>query len=503
MDPASTESMNQSPSDPSPVFDPTTVPPYPVLSLIGTGGDTTVSVDGEQFTGDDAFAQALAYCAQRADELGGAVRARGTDEEGQEWPLVITADGELHELVRPDERAARPGTDRRRFLGGLALLGIVVVGGGGAAAGGVYAWRKTHEAPTAPPPPKYPGRGANLPVVPPSGYAAQADWAVVVAKQDATPALLPDDSLLLAAPDGAVVQVDALTGQQKWTGGSASDSTGVFGFLTNEGRKYLTLSSSSGMDAGDLSAPGAAPTHLDLGGTGNGTAITSGPDALFVLADQSVELLIDGDLKILDVPVPAVAAGARKGHAIGAHAGGMVSIDGTNTASTTPLQEAPEGGVVKAARLLGDSLLATVWDTGEGGLITTHDATSGAKVAEISVDRVPRAEDEPMRSHSGRTWVWAGALIQGGKLALLAEATDKAQEAADQRNDFTPRLVTDTALWGDLGNATARYLLDTGELIPQDDEAVIPAALSADQQTAYVVAEKLGDQILYALPTTA
>src|SRR5690606_14423060 len=143
-----------------------------------------VTVDQQRFEGEGAFDEALKVCVARAEELGGAVRVRGVARDGTEWPMVVTTDGQLHELPQvetPEGRAK--SVSRRRLLigGGLAAGALLLVGGGVA---GAVAWSAAHQTPPPAPPPLFPGKGANLPVVPPGGGATVASWAVVIA-QDA------------------------------------------------------------------------------------------------------------------------------------------------------------------------------------------------------------------------------------------------------------------------------------------------------------------------------
>src|SRR5699024_5961492 len=127
---------------PGATFDPAKVPAYPVLTLTGADDPDNVTVDGEPFNGEDAFDQALAVCAQRASELGGAVRVRGFDRDGAGWPMVITSAGELYDLADHPDSPTKPQKSpvRRRALLGVAVGGAAVLLAGGTTAG-VLAYR--------------------------------------------------------------------------------------------------------------------------------------------------------------------------------------------------------------------------------------------------------------------------------------------------------------------------------------------------------------------------
>src|SRR5699024_499767 len=132
------------------------------LTLTGADDPENVSVDGEPITGEDAFDRALSLCAQRADELGGAVRVRGIDGAGAVWPMVVTSAGELHDLSEHLETAPVPertGVSRRSVLIGAA--GVLTLGA--AAVGGTIGYRVVTASEESPPPPLFPGKGANLP----------------------------------------------------------------------------------------------------------------------------------------------------------------------------------------------------------------------------------------------------------------------------------------------------------------------------------------------------
>lgn len=487
---------------PGATFDPARVPAYPVITLTGADDPDNVTVDGAPFTGEDAFDQALAACAERAGELGGAVRVRGIDRDGTAWPMVITSTGELHDLPgHPDSptKPRRAKVSRRGLLvGGAAVL---LAGG---TAGGVIAYRTVTAPEENPPPPLYPGQGANVPVVPPDGVGTVAQWAVTIA-DDTTPVMLSDERIVLTTVSGALVIVDALTGQLQWSGIPAGDLDRV-GELTIGGTPVLASYADDEAVLWPLDDPSTpSPQTLTVDAGRAETVMTSSPAPLWMLESQTVSYLAGNALATVDVPVPAIPAGTHDGQAVAVTAGAWISITADNASTQSALEGAPSGAAPLQARVLGPGHLAVLWETEDAATLTLHDLPRGALIGQLEQLERPRSGDdtEPQMSPDGTTWAWSNTLIRPlADTPLISLARFTPPDADDTSQLLEVSALSDITIWGAVDRVPTRYDTITGVTTYYDAEATVPLGESPDASLVYIVASRLEETSLYALPST-
>lgn len=483
-------------------FDPSKVPPYPVLTLTGADDPDNVSVDGEPITGDDAFDRALSLCAQRADELGGAVRVRGIDGEGVVWPMVVTSTGELHDLSeRPEVTPAleRTGLSRRSVLIGAA--GLLTLGA--AAVGGTIGYRAitTPEAPA--PPPLFPGQGANLPVIPPAGAGTVAEWAVVI-NPDTQPVLLTDQRILLLTSNGALVIVDALTGQMQWSGTpdgrldtvneTVIDGTPVLASYTDDAVTLWPLN--------DPSTPSPQTLTVEQGRAE--TVVTSSSAPLWILESQTVSYLAGNALALVEVPVPAITAGTYDGAVVAVDGTSWLNIASNSAATKNPLGGTPEGAELLHARVVGSEHLAVLWGEPEAAVMTLHHLPDGALVDQINDLDLPRTREntEPLASPDRATWVWQNVLIQPAQQPALTGLARMPVPGGEDEAPFEVASVSDSAIWGEVDRVPTRYDVKTATTSTYDEDASLPLGEARDGSLVYMIASRLEQTSLYALPAT-
>ncbi|HLS72696.1 MAG TPA: hypothetical protein VK046_02925 [Actinomycetaceae bacterium] len=484
-------------------FDPAQVPPYPVITLTGADDPENVTVDGEPIAGEDAYDRALALCAQRADELGGAVRVRGIDRDGIGWPMVVTSVGELHDISdHPDSPTAqKPRPSRRKVL--LIAGGAVLLGGAGTA--GIFAYRALSKTPETPPPPQYPGRGANVPALPPEGVATVAEWAVTI-DSDTTPVMLDGQRIALVTSNSQLVIVDALTGQLQWSGVAEGSLARTRETTVGD---VPALASYSEADAtlwplDDTSTPSPQTLKLEQGRAD--AVITSSPAPLWVLERQTATFLAGTSLALVDVPVPALAAGTHARDAVAVTSGAWVQITAENAATEHVLDDVPNGAEPLYARVLGDAHLAVFWTVEGSSTVTLHELPGGAHVAQLEGVTVRNStRDEPRPSPDGTTWVWHNLLIAPEADTPLIDLTTllPAPDTDDGGSaPFEVASVSDNVLWGYVEKVPTRYDLTTGAHFSFQEDATLPLAESRDGELVYIVASRLEQLSLYALPAT-
>lgn len=462
------------------------MPPYPVITLTGADDPTNVTVDQQRFEGEDAYEQALQVCVARANELGGAVRVRGVTADGSEWPMVVTSDGQLHELPSTPTSANSKGISRRRLLAGVGIAaGALVVAGG--ATTGVLAWKAARETPPPPPPPKFPGKGANIPVLPPAGASTVATWAVVIDDAEEV-RMLPSGLLAFRSSDQRLVVVNAATGQLQWAAG-LPDQFGSLTTIVGETTTLLANYTPHGMDLWDLADPETpAPLHFDLT-IQPSPVIATGEGALFDLGSQTAEIYVDGEMVQVDIPVPAVMAGARAGNAVGVNHTHWVEVTPDNIPTEHALQDIPDGARIDQARVLGTDLLAAIWSVEGGDQMTLHTLPEGALLGTVDLPNSP-GEEEVLTAPNKGARVWRNTLITPDGLAPL-------EDYAPEGVDVTAQLLTDTEIWVRADNGPAQIPLASKTLVTEDSEATIPVATS--DNLAFIVATRLDETILHAV----
>lgn len=483
-------------------FDPSKVPPYPVLTLTGADDPDNVSVDGEPIQGDDAFDRALALCAQRAGELGGAVRVRGIDAEGAVWPMVVTSSGELHDLsnrLEPAPTPESPGISRRSVLIGAA--GLLAVGT--AAVGGALAYRVITTPEETPPPPLFPGKGANLPVVPPAGVGTVAEWAVVI-NPNIQPVLLTDQRILLVTSRGDLVIVDALTGQMQWSGSPEGNLTTVNETVI-DGTPVLASYTDDAVTLWPLNDPNTPSSQTLTVEQGRAEAVvTSAPAPLWVLEAQTVSYLAGNELALVEVPVPAIPAGTFEGAVVAVDEGSWISVSSNNSATSNPLDGTPTSAEILAARVLGHEHLAVMWGLPESAVMTLHQLPDGRLVEQLEDLDLPRSSNnaEPHPSPDQSTWIWHNVLIQPDQEPAL---TSLARMVIHDEEDEAPlevESVSDGVVWGEVDRTPTRYDIGTATSTTYDEDIELPLGESRDGSLVYMIASRLEQTSLYALPAT-
>ena len=487
---------------PGATFDPARVPAYPVITLTGADDPDNVTVDGAPFTGDDAYDQALAACAERANELGGAVRVRGIDRDGTGWPMVITSTGELHDLHDHPDSPNKP--PRKRVPRRALLIGGAAVLLAGGTTGGILAYRALTAPEETPPPPLYPGKGANLPVAPPEGVETVAQWAVTI-DADSTPIMLSNQRIALTTSSGSLVIVDGLTGQLQWTGAAAGRMDRV-GELTIDDTPVLASYADDEATLWPLNDPNTpTPQTLPLDAGRAETFITSSTAPLWLLEPQTATYLAGNTLATVDVPVPAIAAGTHRGNVVAVSTGSWTSITADNASNENALEDTPSGAAPLQARVLGPDHLAVLWEVEDAATLTLHELPDGALIGQLDQIDAPKQSDdaEPQTSPDGTTWTWHNVLIRpAADTPLVSLASFSTPEADDKAQPLEISAQSDTTLWGTVDRIPTRYDVATGTTTFYDAEAAMPVGEARDGSLVYILASRLETTSLYALPAT-
>lgn len=479
-----------------PEFDPTTVPPFPVVTL-DLRDDSSITVNGTPVEigmdepPTDAGIAAVATIA-RANGLE-AIRVRATSPDGTHL-MVVTANGTPYDITPPDTAAADTTKRRRLLIGGAAILTMVVVSSG--VAGVVLATRTapTPAATTAAPPPGY---LSNLPVLAPPGYAQKAAWSLPV-QSGSTPVLLEDGRVVVVDGDGDLAILDGADGSVTWRGSGGPTGQAGIHATTVENRPVLATANTTALtlwplDTGDdARVPG---TSVDLGASGDVSYLGSAP--LVTLSDQTVALLTEDGVQRVDVPVTSTAILATQNTAIAANAKNWWTIPTSGEPTKNDLP-GPRGvdyepTIITAA---DDTHLITVWPTGDSStdLVNVIDLETNTIVVAANVPGgTVRNDTAPIHAATGTTLTLGEIFIDYGTEPKIVSL-----------DELTPAVIDGDTIYGteDREPVVARLDGDSVEVTPfttlSTDDTAVPVAATPDY--AYVVAEKVDSTLLYALP---
>lgn len=296
--------------------DPAVVPLYPVVRLevrpVGEEGLTEGFQDGEQVCPamdpaavKDLLVQRAAAVAARRHGSVRAVRAIAI-EDGQETPLVVTAEG----IAIPTQAVKKPGRGPRRWIGWGIGAAVLVTGMG--VAGTHLANRAESDLPqpavthTVVPTPT----PTQLPVVSPQGWASQAAWSAPLGEQGSSAAVVAVPGGLVVAPsaDGTgVVARRVVDGVQMWTAAAGDSLAYGPAYSQINGHPAIVAATSDTLLAWSTST-GAALGTWSLPTDGSAT-VTSSPGGVVVTTDSQHALIVSGPRLVARV-VPAGAAPA-------------------------------------------------------------------------------------------------------------------------------------------------------------------------------------------------
>ncbi|MFH9871570.1 hypothetical protein ACH4NT_36535 [Streptomyces lydicus] len=508
-------------------IDPATVPawPAPEVRLTGQG---MVEVDGvslrlpQGLDGADARRWAVQHVASKYARLGRPIRVTAIEPDGARFPLIVhPADGTVQ--AAPEEAPARrrglrlpapaprkgsvnlgknPGEQQEAagksqargliavgvFLGVIALIAVVILNAGGS--GDVTQapnarTRATASGPATPPP-------ANLPKPAPDGWTTRAAWSLPVST-DVTPAVAPNGTVATVTDKGELAVLDPATGVTKWTAELSDGAYGALMFTRIDGRDALALSSGQALHYWPLDGKQHPRTSVELPSSG-GTVSFVGDSPLVALDEATAGVISKGKVRTVDLPVKATALAADGTSVLAADGAGQVwhlSPDQKEPGKGLKLQppgagkgKKGKGGGAQLTRILGvdSKRLAGIWQTGNSTIVTVYDAHSGKQLATATAGK--DIDTSTVRS--------AGELVAIGPLLL-----DTADGSGREATGTTPKAAAAGRIYAiDQQQRTHALTADTDTVLGGDDVAL---PLGVADRRALVVADKLGQRMLYAL----
>lgn len=473
-------------------FDPRTVPAFPVLTL-AMEGEQFVTLNGlpvDVAEGESPSTAGVAAAAEHARSLGlQAVRVRAVVDD-TEHRMVVTADGEAHELDLPASDVPKRRS-RLPLLISLGLAVVIVIGGAAAVLAVVLQPAPT---PVATADPKPPGAGANIPVLVPPGFSEQATWAIPVAPRSA-PRLIDEQRLLITTDDGELHLIDAATGAVTWRGAQAPRANDVVHASEVQGRPVLATGDSSltlwPLDTDQSPVP---PVEVNVGRSAEVTYLGSQP--LVTLPNQTVGLFTDDGLTLRDVPVTAVPILSGSEGVIAANEESWWTITADAAPTEEPLPR-PEG--IQGAPLLisaaDDDTLIVVWAK-PALTVTLVDLPSNKITLTTTINARITPQDVPIHAVDAETLTLGAAFID----------YSQAPRAVALPTRTIPVAISGLTVYGTENNVAV--LVDASVASPSAEPfttlstGVSESPLAALPSTVYVISEKVDETLVYAATTT-
>jgi hypothetical protein len=480
-------------------FDPTTVPPFPVVTL-DLRDDDTVAVDGQPVDiGPDESPRDAGIAAgaarARAQRLQ-AVRVRATSPDGTHL-MVVTDEGRPYALEDPT--AATEATRRRSqkrtgtFIVAGATIVVLALGGGITA----FAIGSQRPAPVVTASPTPPNQGSQLPVLAPPGYSQTAAWAVKVTEQ--TPPVLIDADRIAAVDDtGNLRIINTQTGRTTWRGAGAPSGRAGVAYTHVENRPVLASASSQSITLWpiDTKAGGkTAGTSVNIGARGTVSYLGSAP--LIDLGDQTVALLTSKGLVRKDIAVTATPVLATQDSVVAANGEHVWTVPASGKTKEAPMVK-PKGatGQPELISAASDSTLVVLWPTNDQStdIAALVDVDTGSTIATARVDaRSADKRDAPVQSATSKTLALGSLFVDYGKNPAIVQV-----------EGFTPTVVDENTVYGLEDNAPVAATRDGSRFTTEKfsdvdtDDRTTPSAVTGGQ--AFIVAQKVENTYLYALP---
>ena len=474
-------------------FDPAAVPAFPVariqLTAYGTATvyGTPVPVTGSGSPTEDAVIVVADLARQEGLD---AIRAQAVTPDGEHL-MVVTSDGHVYDITpaaEPEKKGRRNGV-----LIGAAALGVLALVGAGTAVAVNVTQKPAPVASSTPYTP--PGAGVQLPVLAPPGYSQIADYAIPLSKSS-EPRALPDGRI---AVTGTKLQlIDPDTGKTVWTADSAGPKGTDVHYSVVGGKPVLASASNRSLDLWPLyldDTTDVPSTSFELNTKADVSYLGSSP--LVSLPSQTVGFVTADGIKTRDLPVTATAVFAADDTvtAIDSKTWWSVPLEGKPEPHPLPKPDGAESIVLASAA--DDTHLIVVWDTDDDQVATLVDLESNTLVATAPVDDgAVRDRDEPIRAQGNATLTLGRIFIDYGKRPVIVDLGKLVPSSVD--GNIVYGTQDRDAVVGTVNAAGVATRPFTAEELPEDP--ALPLIATTDR--VWVVATKLDQRLLYALPPT-
>lgn len=475
-------------------INPDQVPPFPVYALEYDG--STVMLDKvivEPAPGQEVTEAGVEAVARKAREAGlEAVRVRVATPDGDHL-MVVGSEGEAVDIT-PSTAPDQPSRRKRLLIIAAAMAVLLVLSVGGIGIG--MAIKEANTEPVAAPAPPIPGADTPIPVALPNGFADHAAWTVPIADR-AEPVALNDNSVLITTPQGGLEIREPERATTVWSSSSAPRGSTPVVETTWTGRPVLAAASGSTMTLWPLDLPDtkdvpSAEIEIDT----QAEITYAGVAPLLDLGDYTVAVPAEKGVQRVNVPpgTQPVAAGDDIIVSIGDNVIARTAFTEQAANSTTNFNrpKGTKGAPTNAIGLTPTRALVT-WEVDNSDLTALIDTETG-KVLDTQTGKAPDSRDLPQIDDNEGTALLGSYFIRlAGSDPQLFDLDLTSRDAVlDGSHVYTAN--TD----GPLELTISGDKVVPGQWTPLSPDEPLPSAVS--DNSAYVVAEKVDQSILYRAP---
>ncbi len=401
----------------------------------------------------DPRESAIAIVAERAGQLGRAVKATAVEPDGTSWPLVIHPDGQVDAIDVNTE------TKRKPIWPVLVAAGAALV-----LLGGTVAFLLLRE-PSGPPVPTGP---PTLPSLPPPqihsdvfdarplppGFTSKATWSVDIA-QDTVPAVAADGTRVAVLTTDQKVAVLSADGRVLWQD-YVPDHAESPVFTSIDGKPVVAVPTDKKLLYWPLKGDGlVTEVELESGQLvnfygGSPMAATDDGRAFVVVGDQLAE--VGGKPR----RATFLLANGHRALMAGYYGPLWWGEPGKNP-QQVDLQKPPNAVSIHHVAFASQGRVIAMWSNKDGaGIPAVHDASTGKVLA--TCPTTPAPED-----------VGAWVPDQVGKVAALGPCLiDFAKHKTNNVTNFSPASVMGTTFFGSSQSSVTVVPGQRPQTVPQD-----------------------------------
>lgn len=285
-------------------FDPTKVPPFPVITVEVITGELEheLLIDGRTQPvpeGESPTDAAVAAAARLIHDRGLRYSRVAGIIDGERYLFVVGADGSRHDLTAPGTAAAPRSGFQKRLNESKRLRAVVYMGGFGlmvvAVIIAVAVIFTTVTAPDAPEPEAAPiPPPAELPVLPPEGYSSHAVWAQPVHDETAPVVDLDNGHAAIITADRTLAVIEPNTGQVQWEATLTHSWKAGPWRTVIDGQSVIAVQTTSSLDWWPANGEATATPDGSLPLDNSSELVLTGETPMVVLPDQQA-LIVTGN----------------------------------------------------------------------------------------------------------------------------------------------------------------------------------------------------------------
>ncbi len=403
-------------------------------------GEVKIAGRSHPVVAADPREAAIAIVAERASQLGRAVKATAVEPDGTSWPLVIHPDGQVDATEVTDTGKKKP------IWPILVAAGAAIVLIGGVV--GFLLLRGPSEpvVPAGPPTlPSLPAPDIHKDVFDarplPPGFTSTANWSVDLAR-DTVPAVSADGTMVAIRTTDDKVALLSAAGKVLWQDSVPGRSESPV-FTSIDGKPVVAVRSDKTLLYWPLKGDVAAATEVEID---SGYQVNFfGPSPMATTDDGKAFVIVDGTfVEVTDKPRRATFLLANGHRALMAgYYGPLWWGEPGKPSGEVDLQKPPGATGVHHVAFASQGRVIVMWSKSDGtGIPAVHDAASGRILATCQATTAPEDVGNWVPDQVGKVAALNSCLIDFTK-----------RKTFPMDNNFSPVSVMGTSFFGDASSS--------------------------------------------------